>query len=357
MGDVKQPYIMQYSLNIQQEIMPNTVVTVAYQGSLGRKLPRLTNDANLVVPVKYDASQYPGGAGPEFNGRTFFPFEGLPSPLARKRNPNFGGVRMELWDGNSSYNALRLGLSKRFSEGLQFQVAYNFSKGIDDSSNVGHSDNNGGRDEFSGWSVPDPDDRSTSHGLSGNHVAQALGANFTYDLPFNPSGAAGIFAAGWQINGIVTLATGPASSFNLPFDRAQSGQFELAQRPELKPGASNNPVLSDGREPNAYYDVNAFTLAPAGFFGNVGRNTLISPGQATFDFGVAKSFTLHEETSLQFKAEFFNLFNRANFSQPGMDVFTSIDRNGDPVPDPSAGQITSTTGTSRQIQFVLKILF
>jgi outer membrane receptor protein involved in Fe transport len=350
MGDVKQPYIMQFSLNIQQEIMPDTVLLIAYQGSLGRKLPRLTNDANLVVPVKYDASQYPGGAGPEFNGRTFFPFEGLPSPLARKRNPNFGGVRMELWDGNSSYNALRLGLSRRFSSGFQFQGAYNFSKGIDDSSNTGHSDNNGGRDEFSGWSVPDPDDKSTSHGLSGNHVAHTFSANFTYDLPFNPSGAVGIIAAGWQINGIVTLATGPASSFNLPFDRAQSGQFELAQRPELKPGASNNPVLSDGRDPNAYYDVNAFTLAPEGFFGNVARNTLISPGQATFDF-------LHEETTLQFKAEFFNIFNRANFSQPGMDVFTSIDRQGNAVPDPSAGQITSTTGTSRQIQFALKIMF
>ncbi|MCH7803179.1 MAG: TonB-dependent receptor [Acidobacteria bacterium] len=374
MGDVKQPYIMQFSLNIQQEIMPNTVFTIAYQGSLGRKLPRLTNDANLAVPVKYDASQFPNGPGPEFNGRTYFPFCQTYAPdgscafevgarfpggsgTLPKRNPLFGGVRMELWDGNSSYNALRLGLSRRFSSNLQFQFAYNFSKGIDDSSNTGHSDNNGGRDEFSGWSVPDPDDKSTSHGLSGNHVAHTFSANFTYDLPFNPSGAAGIIAAGWQINGIVTLATGPASSFNLPFDVAESQQFELSQRPELKPGASNNPVLSDGRDPNAYYDVNAFTLAPRGFFGNVARNTLISPGQATFDFGVAKSFTLHEETSLQFKAEFFNLFNRANFSQPGMDVFTSIDRNGDPVPDPSAGQITSTTGTSRQIQFALKILF
>ena len=80
-------------------------------------------------------------------------------------------------------------------------------------------------------------------------------------------------------------------------------------------------------------------------------------GQATFDFGVSKSFTLHEETTLQFRAEFFNLFNRANFSQPGMDVFSSIDRQGNPVPEPSAGQIQSTTGTSRQIQFALKILF
>ena len=133
--------------------------------------------------------------------------------------------------------------------------------------------------------------------MSGNHVAHTFGANFTYDLPIHPDGIAGHILGGWQINGIITAATGPASSFNLPFDRALSGQFELSQRPELKPGASNNPVLSDGRDPNAYYDVNAFTLAPRGFFGDVARNTLISPGQATFDFGVAKNFTLHEETT------------------------------------------------------------
>ena len=358
MGDVKQPYIMQYSLNIQQEIMPNTVLTLGYQGSQGRKLPRLTNDANLVVPVKYDASQYPNGPGPEFNGRTFFPFEGLPPSTTRKRNPNFGGVRMELWDGNSSYNALRFGLTRRFSAGLQFQAAYNFSKGIDESSNTGHSDNNGGRSEFSGWSVPDPDDKQTSRGLSGNHVAHTFSANFTYELPFNSQGMAGKLVGGWQVNGIVTAATGPASSFSLgSFDRAESGQFEFSQRPELKAGASNNPVLSDGRDPNAYYDVSGFGLAPQGFFGNVGRNTLISPGLATFDMGVSKSFALHEGTTLQFKTELFNIFNRANFSQPSMDVFVGIDRAGDATLSPNAGRITTTTGTSRQIQFALKILF
>ncbi|MCH8017500.1 MAG: hypothetical protein IH917_12835 [Acidobacteria bacterium] len=259
---------------------------------------------------------------------------------------------MELWDGNSSYNALRLGLSRRFSSNLQFQFAYNFSKGIDDSSNTGHSDNNGGRDEFSGWSVPDPDDKSTSHGLSGNHVAHTFSANFTYDLPCNPSGAAGIIAGGWQINGIVTLATGPASSFNLPFDVAESQQFELSQRPELKPGASNNPVLSDGRDPNAYYDVNAFERGPEGFYGNVGRNTLIAPGIATFDFGVTKKWALSEGVDLQFKTEIFNIFNRANFGAPRMQIF-----GGRSTLDPTAGIITKTTTTSRQIQFALKIVF
>ena len=354
LGDPKQPYIMQYSLNIQQEIMPNTVFQIGYQGSLGRKLPRLTNDANLVVPVKFDASQFPNGPGPEFNGRTFFPFEGLPPAIARKRNPNFGGIRMELWDGNSSYNALKVGLNRRFSEGLQFQFAYTFSRAIDESSNVNHSDNNGGRNEAAGWSVPDPDDKSTSRGLSGNHIEQTFIANFSYDVPYNPPGLAGHILGGWQVNGILTAADGAPFSLNVNFDRAEAGQFEIAQRPELKPGSSNNPVLDD-RDPNAFFDVNAFELAPRGFLGNVGRNTLIGPGLLTFDFGLTKNFAVRDEITIQFKTEFFNVFNRANFGSPGTNIFVAA--GGAVQRDPTAGTITNSTTTSRQIQFALKVLF
>ncbi len=264
---------------------------------------------------------------------------------------------MGLWDGNSSHNALRLGIVKRFSSGFQFQAAYNFSRNIDESSNTGHSDNNGGRGESSGWSVPDPDDKQTSRGLSGNHVAHTFSANFSYDLPSGRDGVAVFLVGGWQINGIATLATGPASSLSVSFDRDQTGQFEISQRPELKAGANNNPVLNEGREPTAYYDPNAFTLAPEGFFGNVGRNTIISPGIATFDFGLTKNFSVREAATVQFKAEFFDAFNRANFSQPGMTVFTGMNRDGSGCLAADAGQIQNTTTTSRQIQFALKILF
>ena len=360
MGDVKQPYIMQYSLTLQQEIMPNTVVTLAYQGSQGRKLPRLTNDINLAVPERYDASQHPNGPGPEHNGRTYFPFCSAYAPGGScvdrvslpARNLNFSTVRMELWDGNSNYNAFRVGLARRFSSGLQFQFAYNFSRAIDESSNTGHSDANGGRGENSAWSVVDPDDKSTMRGLSSNHVAQTFSSNFTYELPFNPSGPARHFLGGWQINGIVTAATGPATSFSIDLDRAQSGQGSTSQRPELVPGTSNNPVLHGGREPEEYYDVSNFVLAEEGFFGNVGRNTLIAPGIITFDFGLSKSFNMTEQASIQFRAEFFNIFNRANFTLPSMNVWDS-----GPTRDSTAGEILTTTTTSRQIQFALKILF
>ena len=363
MGDPKQPYIMQYTLTLQQEIMPSTVLTIGYQGSGGRKLPRMVDDHNIHNnQIAYDASLYPNGPGPEFNGRTYFPWcttfetDGscLPANMFHPDhiNPNFSNIRTQLWDGNSNYNSLRLSLIRRFASSLAFQFSYNYSRSIDDGSNVGHSDSNEGNEANSSWQVVDPFDKGTMRGLSSNHVAQTFASSFTYDLPFNAQGAAGALVNGWQINGILNFSTGPASSISTDEDRSGSDKSTASERPEMVSGFSNNPVLGDGRDPNAYYDVNAFERGPQGFYGNVGRNTLIAPGIATFDFGVTKGFVLSEGADLQFKAEFFNVFNRANFGLPIMNAITG--RGGR---DPVAAVITTTTTTSRQIQFALKILF
>ncbi len=371
MGDPKQPYIMQYTLTLQQEIMPSTVVTLGYQGSLGRKLPRMMNDHNTATSIPYDASLFPNGPGPEFNGRTYFPFcqtyvngscvfeVGANRPVSAGgsgslplMNPNFANIRTQLWDGNSNYNSLRFSLARRFASSLAFQFSYSFSRAIDDGSNVGHSDSNEGNEANSSWQVIDPFDKGTMRGLSSNHIAQTFASSFTYELPFNAQGAARHLVNGWQFNGIVTLATGPASSISSDEDRAHQQQTTVSQRPEMVSGFSNNPVLGDGRDPNAYFDVNAFERGPEGFFGNVGRNTVITPGIATFDFGLTKNFALSEGVDLQFKTEVFNAFNRANFGIPIMNV---IDGRGNL--DPAAGAIFSTTTTSRQIQFALKIVF
>jgi hypothetical protein len=118
-------------------------------------------------------------------------------------------------------------------------------------------------------------------------------------------------------------------------------------------GASNNPVLSDGRNPDLYFDPRALELQPAGFYGNVGRDTLIGPGVSTFVFSLVKATTLRENTTLQFRAEFFNLLNRANFGIPATSIFASA--TGALVS--GVGSISTTTTTSRQIQFGLKLLF
>ncbi|HEV2666061.1 MAG TPA: hypothetical protein VG324_14175, partial [Blastocatellia bacterium] len=120
--------------------------------------------------------------------------------------------------------------------------------------------------------------------------------------------------------------------------------FSAHERPNLKPGASSNPVLGG---PDRYFDVNAFELPTVNTRGTLGRNTLIGPGSVSVDASVGKSFSLGESRSLLFRAEIFNLPNHPNFAVPsGQIAFT-----------PTAGKITSTVTTSRQVQFGLKFTF
>lgn len=147
---------------------------------------------------------------------------------------------------------------------------------------------------------------------------------------------------------LIRLSTGSPFSVTSGFD--SSLQVYATSFPDLKPGARNNPILGG---PDRYYDATAFILPPAGVIGNLGRNTLEAPGLATVDMMLGKDTSLHNErTTLQFRAEFFNLFNRANFGIPVQGAFTA---NGQVRGD--AGRITSTTTNARQIQFGLKLLW
>ena len=352
-GRVNQPYIMQYSLSLQQSLGGATVVQVGYQGSRGIKLSRIV-----------DANQVNGEILPD--GRTFFdcapPTARNPCPTQPLRNPNFGQIRFTFYDSNSFYNSLKLSVNRRFSDGLQFQASYNFAKMIDDASQSDFNDGNTGGQGFH----TDPDNRKRDRGLSIFDIRHAFSVNFAYDLPFgrgrnvgaNVSGFLDHLISGWQINAILSASTGPRGNPNINFDRARNGQFEVNHRPNLVAGADNNPVLNDGREPTAYFDTSAFELQEAGFFGDLARNTLEGPGIAQVDLGVVKNFSLSEQVQVQFRTEMFNLFNRANFTMPSTTVFTGADRVTDEgIVSPTAGTITRTTTTSRQIQFALKILF
>jgi hypothetical protein len=144
----------------------------------------------------------------------------------------------------------------------------------------------------------------------------------------------------------------------------------LVNRPNLVPGASNNPTegafqpctafpataaRQAGLEfggPDLYFDPCAFSFADPQFFGSIGRNTVIGPGLATVDFSLVKSFPLRENTNLQFRSEFFNILNRANFRNPSSSAFDGQARASN-----TAGRITSTATTARQIQFGLKLTF
>jgi hypothetical protein len=171
-----------------------------------------------------------------------------------------------------------------------------------------------------------------------------------WDLPKAPGPK--VLTAGWQANWTTTVASGQPFGVTLSYDRARANpgvQSTGTERPDLCPGASTNPVLGG---PSQYFSSAGFCLPAAGYFGNLGRNTLIGPGLLMVSPSLAKQFVLTERMRLQFRAEFFNILNHPNFSIPSArTVFT----NSGPVA--SAGLITSTTTSSRQIQFGMKLTF
>ena len=243
-------------------------------------------------------------------------------------------------DANSSYNSLQLGLTQRYSSGLQFQVAYTWSRLINDAE---------GRWDIFGTqglgNAQDPFDRGAERGLGAPDIRHNIVTNFSYDLPFGNamSGFGGKVIQGWRLNGILTTRTGNPVTLGVIGTRSGASPFSRSERPNLVPGRSTSPVLGG---PDQYYDPTAFELQPAGFYGNVGRNTLIGPGFASFDFGLAKDTALSERRTLQFRFEAFNLFNRPNFGTPNRNVFRGSSPAG------NAGRVVRTVGTSRQIQFL-----
>jgi hypothetical protein len=322
-SDPENPYFRQYNASIQREIWRAGVLSLSYAGSSGRHLARFV-DGNQALPQILP------------DGRKFFPADSVP------RNPNLTGVRYKVTDGESSYNALQASFTQRLTRGLQWQVNYVYSKSIDEGS---VTVTQGGDNDL----PQDPDDRRAERGLSNYDLRHHFVAHWTWELPTLPGPSA--IGSGWQLSGITTLASGNPFSVVVGFDRANA-RFQAGtspQRPNLVAGASNNPVLGG---PDRYFDPAAFALPDAGFYGDLGRNTLIGPGLATTDLSLGKRFDLGSDVRLQFRAEVFNLFNRANFAIPSQrTVFTSSGAVG------SAGRITSTTTSARQVQLGLKLVF
>jgi hypothetical protein len=317
------PYNMQYNFSIQRQVAEGTLVTASYAGQRGVHLARFV-DGNQAIPQILP------------DGRKFFPVN------STTRNPNLTGVRYKVTDGQSFYNALQMSLQQRVWRGLSLRVNYTWSKNIDDGS---VTVTQGGDNDL----PQDPDSRKAERGLSNYDVRHFFVTYTTWDLPKLPG--PNWLTGGWQWNTIATAASGNPFSTVVGFDRARA-RFQAGtspQRPDLAPGRSNNPVLGG---PDRYYDASAFVLPEAGFFGNLGRNTLIGPGLVMVDVSVNKRFRITERIAAQFRTEMFNALNRPNFSIPSArTVFTSTGAVG------SAGRITSTATSARQLQLGLKLIF
>ena len=161
---------------------------------------------------------------------------------------------------------------------------------------------------------------------------------------------------GWTVNSIVTAQSGFPFTPQLGYNPSNNGDTRNPVRAFRNPSFTGPILLGN---PNQWFDPNAF-IAPrnnSGFYGNLGRNTLIGPALATWDLSILKNTRLHESQHLQFRLEIFNLLNRANFNTPNLITHVLAPGSTTPVQSPAAGLITSTSTTSRQVQLGLKLLW
>jgi len=307
--DLRTPYVQQWNIAVQRQLSRSLIAEVGYVGSKGTKLLS-GRDINQALPST--------------------------NPLNQRPLPQFADVDIEESRANSSYNSLQTRVQQRLLHGVSAMVSYTFSKSIDDASGFFSTsgDANFPQNSYNA---------NAERGLSDFDARHRLAVSYTCDLPQGPS----VFLKGWQTAGIWTFQSGnPFTVALLPGDdNANTGIETLGfqgagDRPNrIASGSIANPG------PNAWFNAAAFVTAPYGSFGNSGRNILEGPGLQTFNVSLLKNTSLHEHGSLQFRAEFFNILNRANFALP--DNF---------VGSPTFGKISSA-GEPRRVQAALKWIF
>ena len=354
---MRTPTLISWSLRAERELSLRTSLTVGYIGSHGYH-ELIGIDANEPFPVMCPASPcpatYPAGfgalAGTAVPAGSFF------VPTNVKANPAIANTWTWFSLGTSSYHTLQVDLNHRFSSGFSLRGVYTYSKALDDGDSLNATTSGGGPALAS-----NPFNLAADKGLATYDVQHMLSANATYALPFGHgqryasglSGFANAMVSGWWVNSIITAQGGFPFSPQLSYNPSNNGDTRNPVRPFVNPAFSGPVILGT---PAKWFDPNAFLAPPnnaanAGFYGNLGRNTLRGPGLATWDFSTMKDTKLTERLNLQFRAEIFNLLNRANFNMPNEVAFTPSGIS------PTAGAITSTTTTSRQVQFGLKVLW
>ncbi len=352
------PERIQWSLNIQREVVSGTTASVAYVGARGEHL-QYNPGINMLTPTCWPSNCTD-------NASYYFPFPGN-----RRINPGFTTINAHRWDGNSYYHSFQANVTRRFSNGLQYQGSYTWSRNLDTAATSFAS----GVVSLNAGGPQNPFYMRAEKGLSPIDPRHQFSSNITYDLPFakNARGIAKAIASGWQSNLIVTLRAGVP--FNIasgyvatdglgPRHSGFSQGANSPDRPNLAPGAkvhTSGTTAGCGNllagtkvgTPALWFDPCVFELPREGTFGNLAKNAVIGPPLADFDFALKKQFNLTERTNLQFRAEAFNIFNHPNFGNMITPIFSGSTgaRNG------SAGRITDTATTSRQIQFALRLAF
>jgi hypothetical protein len=312
----KIPYAMLFNLGVQEALPSSMVLKVDYVGSLSR---------HQYINMEANTALFPG-----------------PGPLsARQPFPQYGGPFSFEWNqGTGNYNALQTELTKRLSNGLFFRAAYTWSKSMDIQS-----------DPY-GNEAPNFYDLSTEYGPSVYSLKNMFVLSTIYQLPFgrgkmftsSPSSVVQAVVGNWNLGGIISHVSGQPFNAQVGSDLANTGSPN--QRPNKVPGVKEYAGLTSISSGKQWLSPAAFVSPPAYTYGTETRDDLVGPGYTDVDLSAFKNFPFLESRAVQFRAEFFNLFNHTNYSLPN----TSVD-NG------SFGLVTTAAGQGREIQFAVKVTF
>jgi Carboxypeptidase regulatory-like domain len=343
--DIDTPTVLAWTFKIEQQIAPATSLTIGYIGSHGYH-QILSEDQNTPATVVCPAS-CPAALAP---GTVYY-------PTSTKANPKVANTTSWVSQGISSYNGLEVDVRRQLSHGLQLRGVYTFASNLDDGSawNTSVSANT---PAF----VMYPGNPGLDYGPAATNIRHAGAINGTWELPLQHLLSAGPLtervAGGWSLSGIATLQSGFPLSPQLGYNPTGNGDTRNPVRPN--PASDFHGQLYPGTV-KQWFNAAAFSAPYPGTFGSVGRDTLTGPGLKELDMSLVKNTIIRERLRAQFRAEFFNVLNHANFTTPNPVVFSSGPTPKTPTVaaqvSPTAGVVSATATTSRQIQFGLKLLF
>ena len=330
--------IQSYSLTIERQILRNGVVSVAYVGSHGSNIPG-SYDHNFPMAVSGPSVSNPGCLQPGQSASGSFNFDpclnaGIVSsaytrPLAGWGSINGAADSAAQYNGISNYNSLQAGLNYKLASSLTVTGAYTFGKSLSDVANRGFDSRQ------TGASAQNPRDFSAEYGPPGYDRTHIFTSGYVWNLPFlQQGGLTSKIFGNWTFSGITVIESG----FTFTPGLATSAPG-LATRPNCI-GSPSGP-----RTVAQWFNTAAFSAPAYGSFGNCGTGIIRGPGENTWNWALYKTFRIHENVNLQFRSEFFNIWNHANFSA----VSTNLGA-GD------FGQVT-TALDPRQIEFALKLSF
>lgn len=346
--NAKTPAVEEWTFGVEQELTQSTALRVTYVGSHGYHGFVALDPNSIPAQICQSATCTSGGTsathGTVNQGQQYI-------PVGTRPNPFLSAGLFWYNEGNSSYNALETDINHRFGHGLEFRGNYTWSKNLDMNSalTIAQSANEP-------QLIMNRNDLRRDWGPSALNSAQQLTISARYELPIGPGkswlnathGIESKLVGGWQINGISTFLSGFPLTPLVGSNRSGDGDTRNPDRPNYAAGFSG-PVVT--HNPAQWFNPAAFALPTIGTYGDVGRGILTGPGLSDVDFSIFKTTTLTEGTTLQFRAEAFNIFNRVNFGVPNATVFSGT------TTSLQAGSITTLATNPRQIQLGLKLLF